>query len=180
MIVLDPEEEVQEYNFLSNIALAMEQAKKTPSPKKEGGGTLTTLMEAGGKLKGGDMVGAATTAVGLVNPVAGAVVGGIMSAAQALGISFESKSVAGWNRTLGRLYRAGCPLVIAKLIYSKLSSKDPTGAKVYEILVDNVPIPTAKEKNQTKHGFTRDPPVRQPDRPDSGLVAWINAAKGTA
>lgn len=91
----------------------------------------------------------------LVEGAAGfAGVPGLDLVANLLGPALESKSVAGLNRSAGRLFRAGAPVIVASAMFRR----GGTGADVWDAAVPMLGIVTAKVSGQTKHGYATDPP----------------------
>lgn len=136
-----------------------------PSPKTGIGSAISQgiglagKLASGGSVSGKDVASMAVTGLTLVNPVIGGAAAALLGAAEAMGLSFETKSVAGWDRTIGRFYRAGAPKEVTRALYRLAKPTDKTGAALWELAVDFVGIPTAKTKNQTKKGYTRDSPI---------------------
>jgi len=143
-----------------DTAIALGKAAKSESGGIKGMG-----------LEGGIKIG--LMGLTAVNPVIGGIASGVFAGAKALGVNFGGTSLANWNRSLGRFYRAGMPLQLGQRIYRLMQSSDPTGSKTWEIIVDTLGVPT--EKGGTKKGFTRGAPI--PVRDDSELIPWMNAVK---
>jgi hypothetical protein len=110
-------------------------------------------------------------------PVIGTGVSLLTSLANGLGIKFESKSKANWDRTLGRFYRAGIPPIMARGIYRLTKDDDPTGGTVWSVVVDIGEIETEKQKGQTKHGYDTNPPVVVIEYVKADHLAYLDYAK---
>lgn len=91
--------------------------------------------------------------------------GGLLSGL--IGSALETKSVAGLNRTAGRLFRAGAPVIVASAMYRR----GGTGDDVYRAAVEVLGVKTAPESGQTKKGYSYDPPVRLRDDKASAAEA---------
>jgi hypothetical protein len=152
--------------------LKMAQAQRTPAPPigipppappPPAPSALAVKAQAvqaiGSNLGKGNYVQAAVGAATLLNPALGVVAAGAAKVADLLGLSFESKSKANWDRTLGRMYRAGFPVWFSKILYTHLRSKDPTGGKLWDAVVEFFQVPTEKQSGQTKHGYAANPPI---------------------
>lgn len=83
---------------------------------------------------------------------------------------FETKSVAGLDRSAGRLFRAGAPVIVASAMYRR----GGTGADFVDAAVSSLGIRTAPEPGQTKKGYASDPPVRVRD--DTALKVYLRDA----
>lgn len=116
-------------------------------------------------------------AIASVVPGIGTVVGGIASVFGGLLSSFDTKSVAGMNRTLGRFFRAGAPCLVGTVV----ASAGGTGAQQWSDAVALLGIETEKGANQTKEGYTEDAPKDRygkdsgvrPDYSRDKLVQWL-------
>jgi hypothetical protein len=126
----------------------------------------------------GSAIKLGATALGAVTGIGAPVVGGVLSLLEGAGLSFETKSVAGWDRTIGRFYRAGAPAFLTRWMYQRFRSEDPTGSKLWELAVDNVPIATEKQSGQTKKGYTRNPPIPVVHETSADLKAYLQYVKG--
>lgn len=146
----------------------------------------TIIAGARGYATGGK-AGAVSAVLGAAKAVPG--LGAVVSAAESfaglLGLSLDTKSVAGWNRTVGRVYRAmvlgyvtATPAVMRLLKDAWLAAGDKTGAQFWDRLVQVAALPT--EKGGTKKGYGAGAPLgskKLEAEPGflSGLTAFVNA-----
>lgn len=123
-------------------------------------GTARAYIDGGAK-GAGKAVGQAIGAISGV-PIVGDILGDL------IGSAFETKSVAGWNRTLGRIYRAailgqvpaldaGAVPIVRTLKAAWLAAGDKTGAQFWDRVVSYFGVPT--EKGGTKEGYGAGAPA---------------------
>jgi hypothetical protein len=85
------------------------------------------------------------------------------------------RATATWPITVTNFYFAGAPVELTRKIFEKTQTYDPTGARVWEITVDMLKIPTSN-MYAAAQGYTRPAPLQTRD--ESGLCSFASQVMG--